>query len=142
MENAKEVAPNVWILDVHWMTDPREIREAMAAGRRERARQQAEEDGISPEHWDKFADAAELTFQQVNFVMSLPGGPSRREMRKRRRALLQAAFTINEVPWLWRNLVWLGTWSGYVLPAPWNVVVPAIFYVIDLMTKQTEKAVA
>lgn len=136
----ESIGSNLFVVNAHWMTDPKEIRQDQERSRRGRARMKALEDGIRVEHWEKFADAAELTFQQVNFVMSLSNAPSRREMRKHRRALLKAAFRINEVPWLWQKLVRIGTWSGYVLPFPWNVVIPGIFYMLDQMIEDTEKA--
>ncbi|AMV18249.1 hypothetical protein VT03_10195 [Planctomyces sp. SH-PL14] len=137
---ADSIGPNAFMVNAPWTTDPAEVAEGIRLDRRERAKQEAQEQGIDPARWEQYADAAEVTFNSVLTVMASPDAPHRREMRKHRRALLKAAFVANGVPWLWQKLVRIGQWSGYVLPFPWNVVVPAIFYMVDRMIGQTERA--
>lgn len=111
--------------------------EAVAsANRYGSAMQKAKSIGLKDEAVLDFADAAEKAFRSVASVMfktGRRGRGGRPKVRSMRRELVRAGLEANGVPPWVQKLVWLGRLAAYVLPAPFNVIVPAVLWMVEQM---------
>lgn len=81
-----------------------------------------------------WVQAAEDGFHGVAAAMAADRQRGRRRrMKNMRRELQRAALVAAGVPGWIQSLVWLGRILGYVLPAPFNVIVPAVLWVVEKM---------
>jgi hypothetical protein len=108
--------------------------------RRTSALEEASRRKLDAAQSEAFADAVETTFSKVSLSIAATGRSRRKALRKRRRELIVSGLKANNVePWI-IQAVRLGKWVAYLLPPPFNVIVPAVLWAVDEMIKAAEEA--
>jgi len=89
-------------------------------------------DGIAPQDYERFCEAAELAHGAVDKTLVAAGARgNRRAARLRKRQLVSAAMVANGVP-QWARALWA---IGMLFAPQWSVVIQAILWVVEQVTE-------